>query len=58
MRGAGCAGEKHMPKKRKSRDQDGVYRRPDSPYWWASFIDESGKRVLDALLDKRIAGKR
>jgi len=34
-----------MPKKRKSRDQDGVYRRPDSPYWWASFIDESGKRV-------------
>jgi integrase len=34
-----------MPKKRKSRDQDGVYRRPDSPYWWASFIDESGERV-------------
>ena len=34
-----------MPKKRKSRDQDGVYRRPDSPFWWASFVDESGKRV-------------
>jgi integrase len=34
-----------MPKKRKSRDQDGVYRRPDSPYWWASFIGESGARV-------------
>jgi integrase len=34
-----------MPKKRKSRDQDGVYRRPDSPYWWASFVDESGERV-------------
>ena len=31
--------------KRKRRDQDGLYRRPDSPYWWASYIDASGKRV-------------
>ncbi len=31
--------------KRKRTDQDGLYRRPDSPYWWASYIDASGKRV-------------
>jgi len=31
-----------MPRKRK-RDQDGVFSRPDSPYWWASFTDECGK---------------
>jgi len=34
-----------MPRKRKQRDQDGVYRRPDSPNWWASYVDASGKRV-------------
>jgi len=32
----------HMPK-RKRRDQDGVYERPDSPFWWASYIDGSGR---------------
>ncbi len=34
-----------MPKKRKSRDQDGLYKRKDSPYWWVSYIDASGKRT-------------
>jgi len=33
-----------MPR-RKQRDQDGIYRRPDSPNWWASYIDANGKRV-------------
>ena len=31
-----------MPK-RKTRDQDGIFQRPDSPYWWASYVDGSGK---------------
>jgi hypothetical protein len=31
-----------MPKRNK-RDQDGVFERPDSPYWWASYIDGRGK---------------
>jgi integrase len=31
-----------MPRKRK-RDQDGIFTRPDSPYWWASFTNERGK---------------
>jgi integrase len=34
-----------MPKKRKSTDQDGLYRRTDSPYWWASYTDASGSRT-------------
>ena len=34
-----------MPNKRKSRDQDGLYRRTDSPYWWASYTDASGRRT-------------
>jgi integrase len=33
-----------MPKKRK-RDQDGLYRRIRSPYWWASFVDSSSRRT-------------
>lgn len=32
-----------MPKRNSNRDQDGLYRRTDSPYWWASFIDGRGK---------------
>ena len=31
--------------KTRRRDKDGVYHRPDSPYYWASFIDASGKRA-------------
>ena len=34
-----------MPRKRKTLDQDGLYRRTDSPYWWASYVDASGSRV-------------
>ncbi|EIC19495.1 tyrosine-type recombinase/integrase [Thiorhodovibrio frisius] len=29
----------------KRNDKDGLYQRKDSPYWWASFKDASGKRV-------------
>jgi integrase len=32
-----------MPKRKQ--DQDGIYRRTDSPYYWASFTDARGKRV-------------
>ena len=31
-----------MPRKRK-RDQDGIFTRPDSPFWWASFTDGHGR---------------
>lgn len=34
-----------MPKRKRQQDQDGLYRRGDSPYWWASFTDASGTRV-------------
>jgi len=34
-----------MPRKRTNRDQDGLYRRDDSPYWWASYIDAGGRRA-------------
>ncbi len=34
-----------MPRKRKTRDQDGLYKRKDSPYWWASYTEASGKRT-------------
>ncbi len=34
-----------MPNKRKNRDQDGIYRRKDSPYWWASLTNSGGKRT-------------
>jgi integrase len=33
-----------MPKKRK-QDQDGLYRRTDSPKWWATYTDARGKRT-------------
>ena len=32
-------------RKRKQTDKDGIYRRQDSPYWWASLTDASGKRT-------------
>lgn len=31
-----------MPKR---KDQDGLYKRGDSPYWWASYTDASGART-------------
>ncbi len=31
-----------MPRKR-TRDQDGIFARPDSPFWWASFPDRDGR---------------
>jgi integrase len=34
-----------MPKRKRSRDQDGLYRRKDSPWWWASYVDGSGRRT-------------
>lgn len=34
-----------MPKRKQRRDQDGLFERPDSPYYWASFVDASGQRV-------------
>lgn len=32
-----------MPNRKRKRDQDGLYRRTDSPWWWASFTDGRGK---------------
>lgn len=34
-----------MPKRNQRRDKDGLFERPDSPYYWASYIDASGRRV-------------
>lgn len=31
--------------KTRRRDKDGIYRRPDSPYYWASYVNASGKRT-------------
>jgi len=31
-----------MPKR---KDQDGLYKRGDSPFWWASYTDASGART-------------
>ena len=33
-----------MPQKRNA-DRDGLYQRVDSPYWWGSFTDASGRRI-------------
>ena len=35
-----------MPKARK---WDGVYQRPDSPFWWCSYKDATGKRARRKL---------
>jgi len=32
-----------MPKRK--RDKDGIYRRKDSPFWWASYVDAGGRRT-------------
>ena len=31
--------------KTRRQERDGIYRRPDSPNYWASYIDASGKRT-------------
>lgn len=33
-----------MPRKRK-RDRDGLYRRPESPYWWVCYTDSRGRQT-------------
>jgi integrase len=48
-----------MPKKRKTRDLDGLYRRTDSPYWWASYVDAGGQRVRRSTgIGQSIEGRR
>jgi len=32
-----------MPKRKA--DKDGIYRRADSPFWWASYTDAGGRRT-------------
>lgn len=32
-----------MPKRKQ--DRDGLYKKPDSPFWWCSFSDSQGKRI-------------
>ncbi len=32
-----------MPRRRQ--DRDGIYERPNSPYYWASYVDVGGERV-------------
>ena len=32
-----------MPRRQK-RDQDGIFERPDSPFWWASTPDRADLR--------------
>lgn len=34
-----------MAKTRTKRDRDGLYKRNDSPYWWASYTDAGGRRT-------------
>ncbi len=48
-----------MPRQRKRRDLDGLYERPDSPYYWASYIDAGGQRVRRSTgVTKSIEGRR
>lgn len=49
-----------MPR-RKVRDQDGIFERPDSPYWWASTPDGRGgstRRSTGVRRDKDPEGTR
>jgi integrase len=35
-----------MPKRTtRKRDQDGIFERPDSPFWWATWTDAHGRTV-------------
>ena len=40
-----------MSKTRK-QDKDGIYKRSDSPYYWASYIDSGGKRTRRSTKSK------
>lgn len=43
-----------MPKQRtRTRDQDGIYQRPDSPYWWANWTDANGNTARRSTGVKR-----
>jgi integrase len=48
-----------MPKRKQRRDQDGIYERSDSPYYWASYIDASGQRARRSTgIRKSVAGRK
>ncbi|KPQ19660.1 tyrosine-type recombinase/integrase [Halomonas sp. HL-93] len=48
-----------MPKRKTNRRQDGIYERTDSPYYWASYIEASGKRVRRSTgIAKSVEGRR
>ncbi len=34
-----------MQQRKRKTDQDGLYQRGDSPYWWGSFTNEGGQRT-------------
>lgn len=45
--------------KSNRRDQDGIHERPDSPYYWASYIDASGKRIRKSTgIQKSTEGRK
>ena len=43
-RGRMC-GRKAHAEQAQIKGQDGLYRRTDSPYWWASYTDAGGRRT-------------
>lgn len=48
-----------MPMRKQRRDQDGIYVRSDSPYYWASYIDASGQRTRRSTgIRKSIEGRK
>ena len=48
-----------MQKRTPRRDQDGLYERPDSPFYWVSYIDARGQRVRGSTgIRKSIAGRQ
>ena len=48
-----------MSKRKSRRDQDGIYERSDSPYYWASYIDASGQRARRSTgIRKSVEGRK